>query len=134
MKELKYDHASIDRAVQLQLDAANDTIKKLTAVNSSNELRLIAQDEQIRQLSQPRKDINAIHFNIRREYAKMQMEALEERLMTVLPHNMATIEELCRRSGVTLLPHQLCTSFYSGITVISRPCDADFLTSFYEFF
>ena len=37
MKELKYGHASNDRAVQLQLDAANDTIKKLTAVNSSNE-------------------------------------------------------------------------------------------------
>jgi len=108
MKELKYrDHsASIDRAVQLQLDAANDTIKKLTAVNSSNELRLIAQDEQIRQLSQPRKDINAIHFNIRREYAKMQMEA-EER-MTVLPHNMATIKELCLRCGVIFLSHHLC--------------------------
>ena len=100
MKELQYGHASNDRAVQLQLDAANDTIKKLTAVNSSNELRLIAQDEQIKQLGQlqPRKSINAVHFNIRREYAKMQSEADE--LRTVLPHNMETIKELCRRSGV----------------------------------
>ena len=88
-------------------------------MNSSNELRLIAQDEQIKQLGQlqPRKSINAVHFNIRREYAKMQSEADE--LRTVLPHNMETIKELCRRSGVYwLLPHQLCKLFYSAITVI----------------
>ena len=108
VKELKFELTSTDRTVQLQLAAANDTIKRLTAENISNQLRLTAQDEQIRQLSQPvvRKNINAVHANIRREYARMETEAQE--LMAALPHNMATIKELCLRCGVIFLSHHLC--------------------------
>jgi hypothetical protein len=106
IKELKFEFASTDRTVQLQLVTANDIIIRLTAENSSNALRLTAQDELIRQLRQPRKDINDVHANIRREYVKMETEAQD--LMLALPHNMGTIRELCRRSGVIFLPHQLC--------------------------
>ena len=106
MKRLKIEFASTDRTVQLQLAAANDTIKRLTEENSSLELRLIAQDERIRQLSQPRKDINAVLANIRREYIRMDLEAQD--FMMALPHDMATIKELCRRSGVIIAPHKLC--------------------------
>jgi len=113
MKRLKIEFASTDRTVQLQLAAANeqlaaanDTIKRLTEENSSLELRLIAQDERIRQLSLPRKDINAVLANIRREYIKMDLEAQD--FMMALPHDMATIKELCRRSGVIIAPHKLC--------------------------
>ena len=135
VKELKFELTSTDRIVQLELAAANKTIKRLTAENISNQLRftarLTAQDERIRQLSQPRKDINAVHANIRREYARMEMEAQE--LMTVLPHNMATIKELCHRCGVIFLPHHLCQLLKSVIAAISRSCDVDFLTPFYKF-
>ena len=113
MKRLKIEFASTDRTVQLQLTAANeqlaaanDTIKRLTEENSSLELRLIAQDERIRQLSLPRKDINAVLANIRREYIRMDLEAQD--FMMALPHDMATIKELCRRSGVIIAPHKLC--------------------------
>jgi len=130
MKKIKFEVASNDQALQLELVDANETIERLTVEISSNQLLLVAQEKRMRQLSQPRKNINAVHANIRREHAKMETEAQE--LMVALPHNMATIEEVCRRSGVIFAsPSIVLSVIICNCLDIYRSADADFLTPFF---